>query len=110
MKSAINDNSVMEKINAVKKSAILMLDDIGADSMSSWIRDEVLGVILEYRMQQKLPTFFSSNFSMEQLENEHLSINQKGELEPLKAKRLMQRIRFLSREVIMDGENRREIY
>lgn len=110
MKSAINDNSVMEKINAVKKSSILMLDDIGADSMSSWIRDEVLGVILEYRMQQKLPTFFSSNFSMEQLENEHLSINQKGELEPLKAKRLMQRIRFLSREVIMDGENRREIY
>lgn len=39
-----------------------MIDDIGADSMSSWVRDEVLGVILEYRMQQQLPTFFYLEF------------------------------------------------
>lgn len=110
MKSAINDNSVMDKLNTVKKSQILMLDDIGADSMSSWIRDEVLGVVLEYRMQQKLPTFFSSNFSMDQLEKEHLGINQKNESEPLKAKRLMQRIKFLAKEVIVNGENRRELH
>jgi primosomal protein DnaI len=109
MKSAITDNSVTEKIDAIKKSQVLMIDDIGADSMSSWVRDEVLGVILEYRMQQQLPTFFTSNFSMERLEEEHLRINQKGEDEPLKAKRLMQRIKFLSREVEMKGENRRPV-
>lgn len=44
---------------------------------------------------------------MEQLEQEHLRINQRGDDEPLKAKRLMQRIKFLSREVEMTGENRR---
>lgn len=107
MKNAIGTNTTGEKLDAVKKTPILMIDDIGADSMSSWIRDDVLGVILQYRMQEQLPTFFSSNFSMEQLENEHLRITQRGEDEPLKAKRIMERVRFLSKEIKMVGKNRR---
>ncbi|WPC17476.1 primosomal protein DnaI [Pediococcus inopinatus] len=108
MKNAIGENNLAEKLNLVKKAPILMLDDVGADAMSSWVRDEVLGVILEYRMQNELPTFFSSNFSMTQLETEHLQINQRGESEPLKAKRLMERIKFLATEVTMVGVNRRQ--
>lgn len=107
MKNAIGTNTTGEKLDAVKKTPVLMIDDIGADSMSSWIRDDVLGVILQYRMQEQLPTFFSSNFSMEQLENEHLRITQRGEDEPLKAKRIMERVRFLSKEIKMVGKNRR---
>lgn len=106
MKNSIGSNSVLDKVNQIKGAEILMLDDIGADSMSSWIRDEVLGVILQYRMQENLPTFFSSNFSMQELEK-HLAINQRGEEEPVKAKRIMERVRYLSREVIVDGSNRR---
>lgn len=106
MKQAIGKDLVGEKLNAVKKSAVLMMDDIGADAMSSWIRDEVFGVILQYRMQEQLPTFFSSNFSMSELEA-HLSITQRGEAEPLKAKRIMERIRYLTKEIEMSGKNRR---
>lgn len=110
MKAAIGNskNTVAEQVDRIKKAPVLMLDDIGADSMSSWIRDDILGVILEYRMQQQLPTFFSSNFTMDQLANEHLRVNQRGDDEPLKAQRLMQRIRFLAREVPMEGYNRRQ--
>lgn len=107
MKNSIGDNNVLEKVNKVKDAEILMIDDIGADSMSSWIRDEVLGVILQYRMQENLATFFSSNFSMKELEG-HLSVNAKGDLEPVKAARIMERIRYLSRQVIVSGENRRD--
>ncbi|MCO6018113.1 MULTISPECIES: primosomal protein DnaI [Carnobacterium] len=107
MKQSIGKNDMSEKLDMVKKSAILMLDDIGADSMSSWIRDDVLGVILQYRMQEQLPTFFSSNFDMKQLENEHLRTSQRGEDEPLKAKRIMERIRYLAKEIKMTGKNRR---
>ena len=106
MKQAIQSNTVNEKIDAVKKAEILMLDDIGAEANSTWIRDEVLGVILQYRMQEDLPTFFSSNFTMQQLE-EHLRMGNRGDDEPMKAKRLMERIRFLSREIPMTGKNRR---
>ena len=107
MKQAIATNSTGEKLNAIKEAPILMIDDIGADSMSTWIRDDVLGVILQYRMQEQLATFFSSNFSLAQLEAEHLTVSQRGEDEPLKAKRIMERIRFLSREITMVGVNRR---
>lgn len=107
MKNAIAQNGAAEKLDALKKAKVLMIDDIGADAMSAWVRDDVLGVILEYRMQEELPTFFSSNFSMAQLENEHLRISTRGDDEPLKAQRLMQRIRFLAREVTMVGVNRR---
>lgn len=107
MKQSIGENTTGEKIETVKRSPILMLDDIGADSMSSWIRDDVLGVILQYRMQEQLPTFFSSNIDMNQLE-EHLSVTQRGENEPLKAKRIMERVRFLAKEITMQGVNRRQ--
>ncbi|MHC5267670.1 primosomal protein DnaI [Enterococcus sp. LJL98] len=106
MKQAIGKDLVGEKLNAIKNAPILMLDDIGADAMSSWIRDEVFGVILQHRMQEQLPTFFTSNFSMLELE-QHLSVTQRGEEEPLKAKRIMERIRYLTKEVEMIGENRR---
>lgn len=107
MKQSIGENTTGEKIEAVKRAPILMIDDIGADSMSSWIRDDVLGVILQYRMQEQLPTFFSSNIDMNQLE-EHLSVTQRGENEPLKAKRIMERVRFLAKEITMQGVNRRQ--
>lgn len=106
MKQAISNDKVGPKLNEVKRAPILMIDDIGADSMSAWIRDEVLGVILQHRMQEQLPTFFSSNFNMDELE-EHLSVTQRGDEEPLKAKRIMERIRYLSKEIFVIGENRR---
>ncbi|MDO1605610.1 primosomal protein DnaI [Lactobacillus sp. YT155] len=105
MKSSIGDNSVLDKIERLKKVPVLMIDDIGADSVSVWIRDEVLGVILQYRMQEKLTTFFTSNFSMSDLEK-HLAISKNNE-EPIKAQRIMQRIQFLSREVVVAGDNQR---
>jgi primosomal protein DnaI len=109
LKNTIGDSKeIQSKLDAVKQAPILVIDDIGADSISAWVRDDILGVILEYRMQEELPTFFTSNFSMEQLEKEHLTVNQRGEAEPLKAQRLMERIKFLSEEVTLIGKNHRQ--
>ncbi|MFT8555791.1 primosomal protein DnaI [Liquorilactobacillus hordei] len=107
VKGAIGSNNVMEKIDNIKKAPILMLDDIGADQLSSWLRDDVLGIILQYRMQEELPTFFSSNLSLQDLLTQYLTVNNRGEAEPLKARRIMERIVFLSKEYTMIGRNRR---
>ena len=32
---------------------MLLLDDIGAETVTEWSRDEVLGTILQYRMEEK---------------------------------------------------------
>lgn len=107
MKGSISKNSTLQKIDEIKKVPVLMMDDIGADQMSSWFRDDILGVILQYRMQEGLPTFFSSNFTMEQLQENYLTINSRGEAEPMKAMRIMERIAFLADEVNLIGENLR---
>src|SRR5690606_36493839 len=106
MKQAIGDQTLQEKVDYVKKADVLMLDDIGAEAMSSWTRDEVLGTILHYRMAEKLPTFMTSNFSYSELEH-HLTYSQRGEKEDLKAARVMERIRALTKPVKLEGLNRR---
>ena len=106
MKSSIADSTLNGKIEALKKEPILMLDDMGAESMSSWTRDEVLGPILQFRMLESLPTFFTSNFDFNELEH-HLTYSQRGEEERMKARRIMERIRTLSEPVLVSGPNRR---
>jgi primosomal protein DnaI len=105
-KASIGDQTLNSKIEAIKKVPILMLDDIGAETMSSWLRDEVLGPILQFRMLENLPTFFSSNFNYEELEH-HLTYSQRGEEEKIKARRIMERIRYLTEAVEVGGPNRR---
>lgn len=105
VKNAIQSGQVKAEIDTVKKADILILDDIGAEQHSPWVRDDVLQVILQHRMQENLPTFFTSNFSLVDLEK-RLSQGKAGD-ESWQAKRVMERIRFLAKEVHLEGENRR---
>ncbi|MBO8177256.1 MAG: primosomal protein DnaI [Bacillus sp. (in: Bacteria)] len=106
MKQSLNDMSLNDKLDAIKKAPVLMLDDIGAESMSSWVRDDILGTILQYRMLDHLPTFFSSNFNFDDLEH-HLTYSQRGEEERIKAARIMERIKYLAQPIQLEGPNRR---
>ena len=107
MKQSIQDQTLNSKIEFVKNAQVLILDDFGAETMSAWTRDEVLGTILQFRMAEQLPTFFTSNFSYDELEH-HLTYSQRGEKEVVKAARIMERIRTVSTAVKLDGDNRRE--
>lgn len=105
IKNAINTGSVKTMIDEIKSSEVLVLDDIGAEQFSAWIRDDVLQVILQHRMQEELPTFFTSNFSLEDLEC-HFANGRAGD-ETWQAKRLMERIKFLAKPLHLKGDNRR---
>ncbi len=94
-----------ERFNFIKTSPILLLDDIGAENESNWSRDEVLGPILQYRMQNHLPTFFTSNLTLEELENS-LSITSSG-VDKVKARRIIERIKQLTIPMELIGKNRR---
>ncbi|GAE34096.1 primosomal protein DnaI [Halalkalibacter akibai] len=106
MKSSIGDGTFQEKLDMVKKAQVLILDDIGAETISGWIRDDVLGAILQYRMLENLPTLFTSNYDYDELE-EHLSYSERGGIEELKAKRIMERIKHYTSFVTVEGANRR---
>ncbi|WP_226583611.1 primosomal protein DnaI [Halobacillus litoralis] len=106
MKASIKDDSLNDKVDAFKEVPVLMLDDIGAESQSAWFRDEVLGSILHYRMMERLPVFFTSNYSLSELEKVLMTSN-RGDVEQVKAKRITERIRQLSDGVFVNGKNRR---
>ena len=94
------------KYNYVKKAPLLLIDDLGSEVVTPWSRDEVLCPILQYRMDEKLPTFFPSNLDLKALEN-HLAITSKGD-EVIKAGRIISRIKQLTDYQEMISKNLRE--
>lgn len=106
LKEAIQDGSPQEKIEELKSVSVLILDDIGAESVSPWIRDEVLGSILQYRVSRGLPTVYTSNLTYDELE-EHLAYSHKSGVEAMKAGRIMERIRHETESYHVGGPNRR---
>ena len=94
-----------EVFDKVKKCDLLLIDDIGAETVTSWNRDEVLGTILQYRMQESLPTFFTSNLSLKELEVHLAGNDSEGKI---KARRIIERIKYLTDNITMIAENRRK--
>lgn len=96
-------DSLQDTINYLEKVDILLIDDLGAEKVTEWSRDEILGTILQERMTNHKVTFITSNFNINELE-EHLSC--KGE-EPVKARRIIERIKQLTEDMELISFNRR---
>lgn len=97
------DKDYSDVFDEVLETPLLLLDDIGAEYLTSWSRDEVLEPILQYRMDQGLPTFFTSNYSINDIET-HFTING----DKMKAKRIIERVKQVAEEIELVGKNRRE--
>ena len=94
-------NDIMDELCRVD---LLLIDDIGAEKVTDWGLDEILGTILQSRMNEHKTTFFTSNFTIKELE-EHLS--NKG-IDKVKANRIIERIKQLTLDMEMLGANMRQ--
>lgn len=106
LKAGFKDGTTDTKFNTIKNAQVLMLDDLGAEDVTPWVRDEVMTGILHYRMVEGLPTFVSSNYSMADLEYRYARTKENG-IEETKARRMMERLRALCEEVQLEGSNYR---
>lgn len=106
LKSMFNEpRKIKETIDLLKETDLLVFDDMGAENLNPWLRDHVLGAILNYRMNRK-PTFYTSNYDLDALE-EHFSITHKDGEEQYKGQRIMDRIRPFVQLVRVNGSNKR---
>ncbi len=105
LKESFNDDFDI-KMNSIRTSDILLIDDIGAETVTGWSRDEILGTILQYRMDQNLPTFFTSNLTIDELKV-HLS-NTKNTVDYVKSERIIERVRQLTEDLELISENKRK--
>lgn len=93
LKSLLGKTDEFEnRINMLKSVDVLMLDDIGAEMPSAWVRDEILCPILNYRAQERLPVFFTTNYTIEGLREFYMRSDGSAN----SADRLMSRIKTLS--------------
>ncbi len=105
LKGSFATNDYSEQFNSIQKAPLLLLDDIGAENCSNWSRDEVLGPILQYRMENHLPTFFTSNLTLTELEK-NLSVTSSG-VDKVKARRIIERVKQLTEQLELVSKNRR---
>ena len=92
-------------MDELKTCDLLLIDDIGAESVTSWSRDEILSTILQYRMDESLPTFLTSNLNISELE-EHLA-ETKESVDKVKSRRIIERIKQLTDDIEIVSVNRR---
>ena len=97
---------VEEKLAYYQNVDILVIDDIGAENETAWGRDEILGTILQSRMNKKLTTFFTSNYNIQELEA-HLALTKNSE-DVVKAQRIIERIKCLTDDLELISDNRRK--
>ena len=95
-----------EKYEKVKKSPLLLIDDIGAENTTAWGRDDILCPLLQYRMEEGLTTFFTSNLDIKSLEG-HFEVT-KDSVQEMKAKRLIERVKQLTIDMEMISNNLRK--
>jgi primosomal protein DnaI len=100
LKNALGTPRFEDLVNMLKSVDILMLDDLGAENITPWIRDEILGPVINYRVLAEKPLYISSNINPKDLIN-HLSIDNLPNSK-LKAERIVTRMQSLVSSIDMD--------
>ena len=108
MRSAIGSNPELidKNINKLKNAEYLFLDDIGAESVSEFVRDDILFRILDHRLENRFVTVFTSNLNKEDL-LKHYQYDRKEKANLMNAKRLLERIDILTDDFVLTGSNLR---
>ena len=107
MENRIKGNEYKEELNKLMYASFLVIDDIGAESVTEFSRDTILLPLLNHRYEEGLTTWFTSNCDMKALQ-QHFTFAARIREDTLKAERIIDRIRHMAKETALTGENRRK--
>lgn len=102
LKNAMAENLLESRVNLLKNVDVLMLDDLGGEMVSSWLRDEIIAPIIQYRMLNNKPIFITSNLDYNLL-REHFS-STKDDINNIKSNRILERIKQMTKRVSFDEQ------
>lgn len=107
MYSSFKDNEYKHEFNRLKYVKFLVIDDIGAESVTEWNRDSILLPLLSARYDAGLPIWFTSNCDLDTLKV-HFAYSSKGAQDDLKAERILERIETMCKIQPLTGKDRRK--
>ena len=102
LKNAIGENLLESRVNLLKNVDVLMLDDLGGEMVSSWLRDEIIAPIIQYRLINNKPIYITSNLDYNLL-REHFA-STKDDVDNIKSSRILERIKQMTKRVCFDTE------
>ena len=108
MASLVSTGEYRDEIRRMQYAEFAVIDDIGAESVTEWNRDSILLPVLNYRYENNLPTWFTSNCDIASL-RVHYTFSNRGRQEELKAARIIERITSMCTLVTLTGEDRRKM-
>lgn len=106
MASMVVSGEYRTEMERLKFARFAVIDDIGAESVTEWNRDQLLLPVLNARYEAGLTTWFTSNEDMNSL-RDHFRFSSKGDQADVKAGRILDRIRALSKPEALTGKYRR---
>lgn len=107
MSRAVNDGEYRTEYQRLCFAEFLVIDDIGAESVTEWNRDSLLFPLLNTRYEDGLPTWFTSNCDLASL-RQHFIFSGRGKQEELKSSRIIERISAMTQTLALTGEDRRK--
>ncbi len=105
LKNNIGDSNFERIMSNIRDCDALLLDDLGAENLTPWVRDEILGPIINYRLMENKPLFISTNLNSMADIKEYLAID-KSKQGQLKANRIYARLDDLVYFVDMSDSKR----
>ena len=102
LKHAMSENQLEDRVEMLKNVDVLMLDDLGGEMVSSWLRDEIIAPIIQYRMINNKPIFITSNLDYNLL-REHFAAT-RDDLDEIKSNRILERIKQTTKRVLFDTQ------
>ncbi|MBT9281801.1 MAG: ATP-binding protein [Hydrogenibacillus schlegelii] len=107
LRAGVGDETFLDQLRELMTVDVFILDDLGAEQVTPWVRDAVLLPVLSTRAEGGRPTLFTSNLPPEDLLELYGGASRDGVIDELRAHRLVERIRTRSEVVFMGGPNRR---
>ena len=101
VKASFNTNEDTSLVELVKNIPYLLLDSVGEENVTNWSRDEILAMILDYRILNELPTFMTSAYDFDDLETIYMN-KYNDKREQLRAKNIVSKMKALCCEIIID--------
>lgn len=87
-------------MDMVKTADVLVLDNLGEEKQSEWVRDDVISSIIDYRNRNNSLTFITSCFSLEELEKMYNVSRTNAEAGKMKAVKFIEKIKAACPNII----------
>ena len=93
-------------MSKVKEADVLVLDNLGDEKISEWVRDDILAGILDYRAKNELLTYITSSYTIDELISLY-NVTKTGasDVGRIKANKFVERVKSVCpKQIVIEGK------